>query len=708
MARLSKLHSLVQALLFALGGSLTGLLLYWLAPALLEQLDQRSQDFVFTLRAAPPPPEEVAVVAVDEASIKRYGRWPWTRSIQAQLITQLKALGAGTIALDITYPLVENQAADEALAAALAAEGTPVVGGYFFREQQTVAGSERALAQLYENRIKLVLRPPGSHLDTVPTFPFAEPNQADLAAHFTAQGFFNASFDPDGLIRSVPLVLGYQDQLYPSLAAQALGLYGEVPVGVRASIEGLASLRLGQYDVPVDVYGRLALSFYNGDTTIPLLSAADVLDGTIGAEQIEGRLLFVGVTEYGVGDLRPTPVDAAYPGVLLHATAVSNIIQGLYLVRDNRIILINVALMAVVPLLMVLVLIRFRRPAAMAAVFLLIVGGVGLLFYLLVAQGYLVSFVYPTVALALGFASFVSYYVLNTQRQQRFLTEAFSSYVSPALVRQLLADPNRLRLAGEKREITVLFSDIRGFTTISEAMPPEQLAALLNIYLDAMCEIVMDHQGMLDKYIGDAVMALYNAPLDIPDHPARAAESALAMCRRLDELNEEFVKRFGIRLSIGIGLNTGPAIVGNLGGQRRFDYTAIGDTVNLGSRLEGQTKQYRTLIIVSASTQAALGERFCCRRIDLIQVKGKQQAVAIYELMGYADDERLCTLARRFEQVLDAYFAIDFAGALAQCEALLRDYPDDGPTLLLAERCRVFLDSPPLPTWDGVYVATSK
>jgi adenylate cyclase len=238
-------------------------------------------------------------------------------------------------------------------------------------------------------------------------------------------------------------------------------------------------------------------------------------------------------------------------------------------------------------------------------------------------------------------------------------------------------------------------------------MAPEQLADLLNRYLGAMSEIVLDEQGTLDKYIGDAVMAIFNAPLPIPHHPVRATAAALGMFRRLRELNRAFIAEFGIELQIGVGLHTGPAIVGNLGSVRRFDYTAIGDTVNLGSRLEGITKQYGVNLLISDTTRAALGEEFLCRPIDRIRVKGKYAAVEIHEVLDPVAGERQRELAMAYEEALRAYFAGDFARALAGFETLLVDFPDDRPSRLMAVRCRQYLNEPP-ETWDGVFVALEK
>jgi len=705
----SQFHRPSRILLYGLLASLLYLFIYWLDAPLLARLEQATQDFVVRYREQLPPPLEVVVVDVDEASVKEYGRWPWSRELQARLIRRLKELGVGTIALDIIYLRPEGETADRALAQALAAPGAPVVGGYFFRPEQTIPSTPESLVALREQRIRVIRQLPAVQQAPSPLidFRFVETNQPDIAGHFQALGFFNVIGDLDGLVRGLPLTVAFQGDYYPSLVMSALSQWVGLPVGLTLGPAGIHELSLGGIRIPVDLAGILALNWYRSHP-LPSYSASDVLAGRVDPQALADRLVFLGVSETGISDRRATPVDDDYPGVKIHATAAANIIDGSYLVRDARLDLFNGPLMAVVPVLLVWSLSRMRRLWTMATVFALTIAAVWWSYYWLVAQqGYLASFVYPALALSLGFFTFVPYYILTSQRKNRFLFQAFSSYVSPALVEQLLQDPDRLRLAGEKREITVLFSDIRGFTTISETMAPEQLADLLNRYLGAMTEIILAQQGTLDKYIGDAVMAMFNAPLDIERHPARAVAAALGMFRQLRELNREFIAEFGVELQIGVGLHTGPAIVGNLGSARRFDYTAIGDTVNLSSRLESITKQYGVGLLVSDATRAALDGEFPCRLVDRIRVKGKYAAVEVHEVLDTAMGEELRELAASYETALQHYFDGDFSTALGGFETLLTRFPDDRPSRLMAGRCREYLSRPP-PTWDGIYVALEK
>ncbi|MCW8825100.1 MAG: adenylate/guanylate cyclase domain-containing protein, partial [Gammaproteobacteria bacterium] len=299
------------------------------------------------------------------------------------------------------------------------------------------------------------------------------------------------------------------------------------------------------------------------------------------------------------------------------------------------------------------------------------------------------------------------YEIFVIQSRNRYIKRAFSSYVPPALVKRLIHEPGGLNLKGEKREITLLFSDIRGFTSISEKLSPEMLGMLLNDYLGAMTNILFKEKGTLDKYIGDAVMAIYNAPLDDPDHPILAVRTAITMQSTLKELNKRYQKQFNVDMRIGIGIHTGKAIVGNFGSPRRFNYTAMGDAVNLASRLEGQTKYYGVEIIISEGTLEGLGGAFMVRKLDKIRVKGKLEPVEIFQLFSEGATPENTALAEKFDMAMESYYKGEFSTALNMLLDIEKFYPTDRPTQLMMERCQKFIEKPP-EQWDGVHTATSK
>lgn len=698
---------------FAVGATLLSLLTYWYHPQWLEVFDQRGRDVVFRMRAPPVAPGDIAVVEVDERSIREYGRWPWPRPVQARLIQALKDAGVAVIALDIVYaqPLHEDcpcpDERGDALIAALASPGAPVVGGYFFRNERSDEPDPRSIELLEQARFRARLIAPGGHLDSVPDYRHVETNLPEISAALSGLGAFNRSTDADGLVRSAPLVLGFRGQQYPALSLIALATYTGENYGLAAGTEGLTTVRLGDRLIPVDPQGRMAINFYGAQDDIQAYSARDILAGTVPLENLRGRLVFVGVTEVAIGDLVPTPVDNIFPGVRIHATAAANILQGEHLYRNFDTVLYDVSMIALIPLLMVIVAAQLRRLWQMGLAFAAFGALLFSVFYWFVArQNHLVSLVYPLAAVALAFLSFQVYYILTSQRTTRFLTNAFSSYVAPALVERLLRQPDSLGLSGEKREITVLFSDIRNFTTISERMAPEQLAEMLNQFLGEMTEIILEQSGTLDKYIGDAIMAIFNAPLNIDLHARKGADSALRMIEACNMLAPLFRQAYDVELRIGVGVNTGTAIVGNLGSERRFDYTAIGDTVNLASRLESITKLYGVDIIISDAVRDELGDTYCVRKLDLLRVKGKQAPVMIHQLMVDNDTNR--NLSAKFESALDLYFAGSFEEASERFGSILEEFPDDSPATLFAQRSEKFIEEPPVAGWGGVYTAAEK
>ena len=707
--RLAHIRWRTLSLIFAFTASALSLLTYWYHPVLLERLDLLGRDIVFRLRQAPPPSPDVAVVAVDEKSVKKYGRWPWPRALQGRLIRELKQQGASVIALDIIYLRPQDVAQDMALAEALASPGAPVTGGFFFRSAQSVPPDPESVQILRQHRISIIHATPGARFNRIISFPFVETNQAEIVHFFNTFGFFNYIPDPDGIVRSAPLVLGFQGDFFASLPVAALSLHLNRQIQLEISQDGVAGMRIGKLEIPLDSRGCLALNFYNGRKPLSILSASDVLDHRLKRGSLQGKVVFTGVTETGIADVRPTPVDPAFPGVAIHATVASNILQNFYLYQDNRTVIIDVLLMALVPLLMVRGMARLRKVTFMAATYVGVLCILWLIFYTVVSStGLLISIIYPSTAATIGYLLIQSFHVLVTQRHSRYLKQAFSTYVSSALVDTLIKNPDAFKMSGEKKEITVLFSDIRGFTSLSEQLPPEELVTILNRYLGPMTDSIMEEQGTLDKYIGDAIMALFNAPLDVEDHAIKAVRSAIKMLENLARLNLELQDEFGITLKSGIGIHTGEAVIGNMGSRRRFDYTAIGDTVNLASRLEGRTKAYGVDIIISGDTCRQLRDWFLVRKLDRLRVKGKSEPVEIYQVIPDKNDIQAISLVDMYYKALELYFNGDFAKALEAFEKIIEKFGNDRPSAIMAERCRQYLRNPPAPPWNGVYVAQDK
>lgn len=694
-----------KSLIFLVIGLISGLAVfsaYRQAHPFLQHLDNKLKDNRFLLRGPLKPTQKVVVIAIDDKSIRELGQWPWSRVKMAELVRNLAEYGVKVSALDIVFSEPEARGGDARFADGIGAAGN-VVMGYFFRDEEQPLAPE-ALEQLSSAKVKLLKL--DSDVTSVPINEYKNltPNIQQLGARALDFGFFNQTPDSDGVFRKSPLLLLYNGDIFPSLALKALRYSYGSEIMLNIALFGVNSLSIGKHLLPVNEHGELALNYYGPTGSFRTISAVDVIKKRISRDELKDCLAFVGATEIGIYDIRNTPFDPALPGVEIHATVAANSIDNCFIIRDGRTAAIEMTLILFLPVLLAALLSLVPGTLAglgiFAAVTALFISGNYLLF-----SRYLVDITifYPLLSLSLSQVTSEAHRNLIVERKGRSLKKAFSSYVSPDLVRQIEKDPDKLVLGGEQREITILFSDIRGFTSISEGLTPQELVRLLNEYLNPMTRIVLEEKGTLDKFIGDAVMAIFNAPLDLAGHPGAACRAAIRMLESLKELNTGFSSRGMNVIDIGIGINTGLAVVGNMGADIRFDYTAIGDSVNLASRLEGLNKYYGTRILVSEDTRRAVnGPDFNFREIDRVRVKGKHLPVVIYELI--AGD---AAVIGRFEDGLNFYRNAEFRSAADIFSALaLGD--NDGPSRLYLDRCREYLENPPPAEWDGVYTAKTK
>ena len=420
-------------------------------------------------------------------------------------------------------------------------------------------------------------------------------------------------------------------------------------------------------------------------------------------------MVFVGATAPDLHDERivPTSHGAPLSGVGLHAALYDTLIGRHWLkllalwIEVLFLLLLAGVLGALIP-----------RLSPFSGFLATLVTAVGCVLISLVAIdfGYLFDPLRPAIVVVAIYIILLAERWLVTETKRQALRTMLGRYVTSSVVEAFTRAPEQLHLGGARRHMSVLFSDLRGFTTLSEGLSPERLVEVLNRYLHAMTDIVFEEEGVLDKYIGDAVMAFWNAPLDQTDHATRAVRTALKMRTRLQEMNDRGAFPDGIVLRVGIGVNTGDMVVGNIGGERRYDYTVIGDSVNLASRVEGLNKEYTTEVIITAATKQALAEGFCCRLLDRVAVKGKSEPVTIYEVAGYTRDmsaEQLACL-KGYEEALKAYFEQRFDDAARLCEDLEKRFPADGPTQTLLTRARAYQQHPPTATWNGAWVMTKK
>ncbi len=608
------------------------------------------------------------------------------------------ALGQASQVLD---RIVEELRGDEVLAAAVA-EAKVVYLGAMFHLVERAADVPRSPPALPPGLEKGEV---GEAVGGAPTAPAAfavSSTMASIARGAAGAGAVNHYRDPDGGARRVPLVIElggrYVTALGLSLAAAATGeptrflaATGAVSLGSRTIPSTRATVRL-------DYLGR----------PFPRVSAADVLAGRIPDGQLAGKLLLVGFT-HAAYDKVPTPFDPLADGVEVHATLVHNLLHDGVLRDSGRgLDLGALALLAVGAVLLQLRAVR-RRPwlpiVAAAALMVAWAAAVQLLF----ERGLVVELLPPLFTIAAVTAVGAAVAAATEGREKARLRHAFARYVSRTIVERIVANPEAARLGGVRRELTVLFSDIRGFSRISESLPPERLAEFLNAYLTPMSELVLARDGTLDKYIGDAVMALWNAPVDVPDHAARACATALDMLDALRPLNERWRAEGLPAVQIGVGINTGPMSVGNMGSELRFDYTVLGDAVNLGARLEALTKEYGVDVLVGEETRAAAGAAFVFRELDRVRVVGKDRAVRIFQLVGRPSQVTLTPddLAT-WDRMLAAYRGRDLDAAQAELRTLAGRHPTDGPTRVFLARLQDLAAHPPGDAWDGVYEQRAK
>jgi adenylate cyclase len=601
---------------------------------LLDHLELKTYDM--RMRALERSPSRlVTIAAIDEQSLARIGRWPWSRSVHAELTRRLDEAGAKVIAFDIFFSEKESAKADAQLARALGATKKTVLGTVFLLDARDarylgdtgVAAGLKAIGPL-------AVADAGGR-DARPKTHGVLANIPELQASSAYAGHINVMPDSDGIYRRVPLVLVHGDRYFPSFDVQVARAFDpDKAFALNLTDWGVASVTIAGREIPVDAQGQLLVR-YRGQagTTFDRVSVADILDRKADPALLKDRVVLIGGTATSLGDIRATPLDSAPPGVEIRANVIENLLDGRVIERPEWMALVDVILMAFVGLLMVWLLPRFGVSGGGLLAVVLLAAFVTFAVYLFRNEGLWLNLVYPSLLIVLLFAvaTLVSYFF--TFSEKRYLKLAFQHYVPPAVVEDLVSDAGALRLGGEKRELTVLFSDIRGFTTLSEGLQPEELVKLMNEYFTVMTDLVFAHRGSLDKYIGDAIMAVYGAPVVESDHPALACRSALDMMRALEELQQKWQAAGLPKIGIGVGINTGQVVVGNMGSKTRFNYTVVGDHVNLSSRIEGLNKTYGTSILISEYTYERVKDEFRnVREVDSVKVRGREQPVRLYEL----------------------------------------------------------------------------
>jgi adenylate cyclase len=733
----------------------------------LRDIEQSSLDVRFELRGQRVHDGNIVIVAIDERALQKIGSFPLPRKNYALLVDKLSQGGARVIAFDVTFPTPESNSGtqtleklqrelgssvspkllrkmkdlenatdqDALLAASMKKAGNVVLGHVFLDPARAQSGDEK-LAEEYFNIVWAKAFPQVLKVNfkNNPDFDMGvawthgrgtvaagvEANITKLADPAASYGFININPDPDGTLRHALLVVRYRGlDWYPCLDLQVVREYEKIPdqdIAAYISPNGLERIQFGRHEIKRARDGTKLINYTGPYRTYQQYSMWDVLSGEVPPETFRGKIVLLGPTAIAIGDMRTTPFsDPGYMGVEVHANIIDNILHSEdrgrgFLTRGFNEEAIDVAFILVFGLVFGLLAGPIDPARSTISVLVILAAYAWFVYFMFAHQGRWLYFAIPAGTLVANYAAITSFRMFFEEREKRKVRRTFSQYLSPDVIQLMEKDPQKyIRPGGESKELTVMFSDIRSFTTISEGLTPDELVNLLNQYLGEMTEIIFANQGTLDKYIGDAIMAFWGSPYPQEDHAIRGCTCALQMGRTLKKLNAKWEAEKQRPISIGIGLNTGLLNVGNMGSARRLSWTVMGDNVNLASRLEGINKEYHTQIVISEATYRAVANRFVCRELDKIRVKGKLQPVRIYELLDMADEmPKYEPLLVKFNEAMSAYRAQDWSKAGRKFSEILGSFHDDGPSQVFLERAIEFLQNAPEADWDGVYEMKSK
>ncbi len=718
--------------------------------------------------------QPVAIIDLDETSLAEIGQWPWSRLTIAKLIAGALNKGAAQVAFDMVFAepdrmnpkgVVESLyniddttrdailklPSNDELMAGVIKQGNVVLGQAGFWDERPESSDpipNKSVA--WKGTSPGAPKPHGF----LPSFVSMVRNVPVLEKAAKGHGIFSLVQETDGIVRRVPTLFQYGGQIYPSLSVEMMRVFTQRrtivadvgPTGIEAV--GIAPKKMtnaikalykqlmtqsgdtenidrvdelfpnGILKLPTDGLGRM-WPYYSKHDKSKYISAKDVLNGTVDPRRLAGKMALVGTSAVGMLDIRATPIDTVIPGVEVHAQVIEAAFSGDFLSRPPWINGAEILLIALGGLLIVWLVPTVGAKWTLVVFLMLAGGATGSSWFLFTEQKVLFDITFAVVSMFFLYSTLTYVNFTREEAQRRQTSDAFSKYLSPDMVDAVAADPSKLKLGGVKRDMTLLFCDVRGFTTISEQFDAEGLTRLINKLLTPLTNEILARKGTVDKYMGDCIMAFWNAPLDDPDHARNACISALAMYDQMAPLNESLeieAKEEGrkhIPLKVGLGLNTGECVVGNMGSDQRFDYSVLGDTVNLASRLEGQSKTYGVRIVIGEHTKD-LADDMAIIELDLIKVKGKNEAVRIFSLLG--DDTMAATsefkaFKPKVDDVLAKFRSQDWAGARAaivEARKLGEVYDIDGLFDLYDERIDVFEADPPGADWDGVFVATSK
>jgi adenylate cyclase len=754
MRRLKSLFSINPAFL-TLCSLLLVVMLFFSGPPIFELIEFKTYDLRFFSRGHVQPSPAVVLALVDEKSLAIEGRWPWPRSKFATLVDLLSHDGARVIGFDIGFlePDENSQLAlinqfsqqvetlgiqhpyltaflkerkqhadnDLALANAIKNSSAAVVLGYFFHMsaadlnyQLEQSAIDQQLKRLSASKYPFILSEEPD-MDVVPFLRAYAPqsNLEIFTVAATSSGHFNLQPDQDGVVRWMPLIFQGGEDLFPPFALLPAWHYlGKPQLTVKVGRYGVDGIQLGNRFIPTDETGQLLINYLGAPPTFPQFSISDILSGKLPRGTFTGKIVLVGANATGIYDMRSTPVSPVYPGVAIHATVIDNILTQNFLTKPGwaksfdllAILMLGALLGITLPRLSAFKGLLFA--AALFSVHMVITRE------LFIYAGVWLNVVYPLLAISTTYTALTVYEYVTEEKEKRMIKGMFQHYVSPTLVDALIKDPSMLKLGGEKRVITVFFSDVEGSTSISEQITPEELVALLNEYLTAMADIILKYDGMVDKYEGDGIMAVWGVPIYFEDHAKKACFAALEMQKKLIELRAKWLSEGKPAIHVRMGIHTGEMIVGNMGSRDRMDYTVMGDSVNLASRLESANKQYGTYIMISEPTLEQIKDFVIARELNSIRVKGRLKPTKVYELLSTKEEglpEHMQEIIEYYNRGIEAYKDQQWDRAIMAFKLSLSiNGQNDAPSKHYLDLCEELKLNPPELDWDGIYVMTTK
>lgn len=694
--------------------------IYVYFPNLLDSFDNRVRDSYFLYRGEIPTSQTTVIVDIDEKAISSFGQWPWSRNILSRIVQNLTEANVTIIGMDIVFaeedrtsPIniakrlkinqkLENYDLDYANTIA----NSPVILGYSFDLSNEKIDYSKApsIPAIFIEKGKQ------EHTDYILKASAATLNLPIIQDSAYSSGFFNVVPDASGVIRSVPLLISYDDVLYPSLSLEIVrALTDTKKVFVNYDDSGVSNIVLDDIVIPTDRFGRLFVNYRGDGKTFKYFSAKDIYDNNFNKEEIEGKIALLGTSAIGLFDLRSTPFESVFPGVEIHANLIDNILtqdfiqKASYLDGVNIIIIIGMSFLSV---MLITFMPFYLKPFA----FLVLISSYIVISYnTLFEDGIVLNIIFPLTTIFLASISALLFDYFYNIKNEQAIKQKFASKVSKSVMDDILNHIDD-KFSVKNKEVTIFFSDIRGFTQISEQLEAKDLIKFLNRYMEPMSKIIIDFQGTIDKFIGDAIMAYWNAPIDVENHADKALKASLEQLNYLESLNNEFQKDNLPKIDIGIGLNSGDVIVGEMGSSIRSDYTVIGDTINLGSRVESLCKYYGSKLNITNFTKDKLKDEYTFRFLDYVRVKGKHEPVEIWQVLAKGlPNAKIKEELELHHKAVKLYKEKNFSEALELFKVLDSQDSKLNKNIykIYIERCEKFIKTPPK-DFDGVYEHKNK